>query len=187
MRPQKRRNVQVVHRLLPRSANRQQLKHLPPHSACLGPPVLTQEALRLSQSLGQLLRSSQLNGVRDISEEEQNFEFRVGRAEVLEFVWSGVSGSDEGLGNYPFADWKTRSKRLVGDVGYRRRGIVDADPRGETAKGLESPDGGVSREDQDDESTYSKNCSCVTPSWFSCDLGFPENKAENLRSKLIKS
>ena len=37
------------------------------------------------------------------------------------------------------------------------------------------------------KSTYSKNCSCVTPSWLSCDLGFPENKAENLRSKLIKS
>jgi len=36
-------------------------------------------------------------------------------------------------------------------------------------------------------STYSKNFSCDTPFWFSCVLGFPENKAENSRSKLIRS
>ena len=69
----------------------------------------------------------------------------------MEFIWSGVSGSDEGLGNYPLADWKTGSERLIGDVGYRGRSVVDADPRGEAAKGLESPDDRVSPVVQDNE------------------------------------
>ena len=63
----------------------------------------------------------------------------------MELVRSGVGGSDECLGDYPLADRKTGSKRLVGDVGYRGRGVVDADPRGEPTKGLESPSNRVSR------------------------------------------
>ena len=57
----------------------------------------------------------------------------------MEFVWPGVGGSDENLGDNPLADRKTGSEGLVGDVGYRGRGIMDADPRGEPAESLESP------------------------------------------------
>jgi len=139
MRSQKRRDVQIIHRLLPRRANIQQIKHLPPDHTLLSPPILTQEALRPSKSFCQLLRSVYLSGIRDISEEEKDLELGVCRTKILKFVWPGVGSSDENLGDYPLADRKTWSEGLVGGVGYRRRSVVDADPRGEPAKGLESP------------------------------------------------
>lgn len=79
-----------------------------------------------------------MSGLRNISKEDYDFEFRVGRTEILKFVWSGVGGLDKNLGDYPLADWKAWSKGLVGDVGDRRRSVVDADPRGEPPEGLES-------------------------------------------------
>jgi len=130
--------------LFPRRTNGQQLKHLPPRNARLGPPVLTQEALRLSKSIGQLLGSLCLSWLRDIPKEYNDFEFRVGWAEILKFVWPGVGGSDESLGDYPLADWKAWSNGLVGDVGDRRWGVVDTDPRGEPPEGLEGPSDYVS-------------------------------------------
>jgi len=127
------------HCLFPRHTNGQQLKHLPPRNARLGPPVLTQETLRLPKSFGQLLGSLYLSWFRDVPKEYYDLEFCVGRAEILKFVGSGVGGSDKSLGDYPLADWKAWSKGLVGDVGDRRRGVMDTDPRGEPSKGLESP------------------------------------------------
>ena len=144
MRSQKRRNIQVTHHLLPRCADGQKFKHLPPHYTRLSPSVLTQEALRLSKSFSQLLRSLRLNGIRDIPEEYQDFEFGICWTEILELVRSRVGGSDESLGDYPLADRKTGSEGLICDVRYRGWGIVDADPRGESAEGLESPNSFVS-------------------------------------------
>ena len=138
-------NIQIAHCLFPRSANGQQLKHLPSSRARLSSPILSQEALRLSKSFGQLLGSFCLGGFSDVPKEDNDLEFRVGRAEILKFVWSGVCSSDESLGDYPLADWKTWSKGLVGDVCDRRRSVVDADPRGESSEGLEGPGDRVSR------------------------------------------
>ena len=145
MRSQKCWNVQVIHDLLPCRTNGQQLKHFPPHHSRLCPPILTQEALRLSKRFSQLLRSFCLSGIRDISNEDQDLEFRISWTEVLKFVWSGVGGSDESLGDYSLADQKAGGEGLVGDFSYRGRSIVDADPRGEPAEGLEGPSGRVSR------------------------------------------
>ena len=139
MRSQEHRNIQIARCLLPRRTNGQQLKHLPPHHTRLSPPVLTQEALRLPKSSSQLLGSFCLTGLRYVPKEDYDLEFCIGRAEVLKFVWSGVSSSDKSLGDYPLADWKTGGKGLVCDVDDRRRSVVDADPRGEPPKGLESP------------------------------------------------
>ena len=144
MRSQEGRNVQVIYHLLPRGTDGQQLKHLPPHHPQFGPPIPTQEADRLSKSFSQPPRSLRLNGIRDIPEEYQDFESGVCRTEILEFVWSRIGGSDESLGDYPLANRKTGSEGLVCDVRYRGWGIVDADPRGEPAEGLESPNSFVS-------------------------------------------
>ena len=86
-----------------------------------------------------------MSGIRDVSNEDQDLEFRVGWTGVLKLVWSGVGGSDEILGDYSLADQKAGGEGLVGDFSYRGRSIVDADPRGEPAEGLEGPSGRVSR------------------------------------------
>ena len=81
---------------------------------------------------------------------------------------------EEGLGNYLLADWKTWSERLVGNVGYRGRKVVDADPRGEAAKVWKALMIVSVKWFRTIKWAHSRNCSCVTPSWFSCVLGFPE-------------
>ena len=63
-------NIQVIHHLLPRSTDIQQVKHLPPNNTWLGPPVFTQETVRLSECLSQLLRSFHLSRVGDVTEED---------------------------------------------------------------------------------------------------------------------
>ena len=135
----------MAHCLFPRRADGQQFKHLPPRNTGFGPPILTQEALRLSKSFGQLLGSFCLSWLHDIPKEDYDLKFRVCRAEILKFVRPRVGGSDENLGYYPLADWKAWSKGLVGDVGDRRRSVVNADPRSEPPEGLESPSDYVSR------------------------------------------
>lgn len=82
----------MARRLFLRRTDGQQFKYLPPSNARLSPPVLTQEALWLSKSLSQLLGSFGLSGLCNIPKEGYNFEFRVGRTEILKFVWSGVGG-----------------------------------------------------------------------------------------------
>ena len=82
----------MARRLFLRRTDGQQFEHLPPRNARLSPPVLTQEALRLSKSLSQLLGTFGLSGLYNIPQEDYNFEFRVSRTEILKFVWSGVGG-----------------------------------------------------------------------------------------------
>lgn len=144
----------MIHRLLPRCTNSQQVKSLPPHDASLGSPVLAQEALRFTESLSQLVRPFRLSGVRNVSKEDQDLEFGICWAKILEFVWPGVGRPDESLRKYTLADEEPRSKRLVGDVGYRGRSVMDSYSRGKPPKGLESPVGRVSCEPSHDNDCH---------------------------------
>ena len=127
MRPQECRNVQVIHRLLPRRTNSQQVKDLPPHDASLGSPILAQETLWFAESLSQLVRPFHLSGVSNVSKEDQDLEFGICWTKILEFIWPGVGRPNESLRKYALADNEARSERLVGDVGYRGRSVMNSD------------------------------------------------------------
>ena len=73
------------------------------------------------------MRPFHLSGVSNVSKEDQDLEFGIRWTKILEFVWPGVSRPNESLRKYTLTDKEARSERLVGDVGYRGRSVMNSD------------------------------------------------------------
>lgn len=136
MRSEQFRQLRIINVLLFPRANREDVEYF---IAVFARGILFQEACWLSNFVRQFLDLFALRNIGGITGENENFEARVRREQVLKFEGSSIGGTNQDLGKHALADNEVLGTRLMFDVDNRRLRIMDSDSACESAESLKFP------------------------------------------------
>ena len=136
-------NIGIVQLFLLRRTDRENIKSVL--------SISIQEAIDSPQFFGQPVDLFDLFSVSctNITSEDDEFPFGVGRNKVVKFVGARIGGSNEYVCEHPHSDYQTVREGLMfrfHDVwysGYRGGRIVDTNARGKSSESLEGSEMGI--------------------------------------------